>query len=102
MPHTEKATNLRQAVAPRPFKLTSVEKADVPHGGGTQQWYSYVLDNGRSQIRGKQSGSLKAVTAYATQYADELNARVLAGQSTWSPRGRKPAAAKAAAAAVAE
>jgi hypothetical protein len=82
----------RRQLEPSPFKLVSVEKTDVPQGGTNQTWYSYVLDNGRSQIRGKQCGSLKAVTDYATLYATELNARAIGGHSTWSPRGRKPAA----------
>lgn len=94
MPDSKTAAAERPSLVPSPFKLVSVEKTDVPQGGADQSWYSYVLDNGRSQIRGKQCGSLKAVTAYANQYATELNARAVGGHSTWAPRGRKPAAAK--------
>jgi hypothetical protein len=80
-------------LVPRPFELVSVEKTDSPRGGGSgDTWYNYVLDNGRSKIVGTQQGSLKSVTAYATQYAAELNARTLACQSVWSPRAKKPAA----------
>lgn len=96
MPETQNANPARRSPMPSPFKLVSVEKTDMPQGGADQTWYSYVLDNGRSQIRGKHCGSLKAVTAYATQYAAELNARAVGGHSTWAPRGRKPAAAKTA------
>jgi len=81
-----------QRWAPRPFELVSVEKTDSPRGGSGDTWYNYVLDNGRSKIVGTQQGSLKSVTAYATQYATELNARTLACQSVWSPRAKKPAA----------
>jgi hypothetical protein len=95
MPETQTSTP-RRSLVPSPFKLVSVEKTEMPQDGAGQTWYSYVLDNGRSQIRGKHCGSLKAVTAYATQYATELNARAVNGHSTWSPRGRKPAAAKTA------
>lgn len=83
----------RASWEPRPFELVSVQKTDVPRGGSGDTWYSYVLDNGRSKIVGTQQGSLKSVTAYATQYATELNARTLACQSVWSPRAKKPAVA---------
>jgi hypothetical protein len=76
--------------APSPFKLVSVEKTDAPQGGSEQTWYSYVLDNGRSKITGKYCGSLKAVTAYATQYAAGINARAGSGHSAWAPRAKKP------------
>jgi hypothetical protein len=77
---------------PRRYALARVEKTDAPDGG-TSKWYRYVLDNGRSTITGLRSGSVKEVTEYANQYAEQLNARSLHGQSVWSPRGRKPAAA---------
>ncbi|MHB8535025.1 MAG: hypothetical protein ACYDBW_06210 [Sulfuricaulis sp.] len=77
----------------RPFKVASVEKTTAPDGGEGQDWYRYVLDSGRSTISGHRRGSRKDVHAYATQCAEQLNARGLTGQSIWSPRGRKPAAA---------
>lgn len=90
-------TNSTSAVAvetnpalPRPFKVTSVEKTGAPDGGQGQDWYRYILENNRSTITGQRRGSRKDVLAYATQYAEQLNARGLTGQSTWSPRGRKP------------
>jgi hypothetical protein len=86
----KRMTQILNDVAPRPFRLTSVERTDVPHGGEDQQWFSYTLDNGRSQVRGKQSGSLQTVTAYATQCAEDINARVLSGHSVWSPRSKRP------------
>lgn len=76
---------------PSPFKLARVEKTLVPEGGTDQTWYRYVLDNGRSTITGQRSGTLKEVTAYATEYALQLNARNITGQSAWSPRGKKQA-----------
>jgi len=79
---------------PSPFKLMSVEKTDVPQGGADQTWYRYVLDNGRSQIRGSHCGSLKSVTEYATQYAAELTPARSPGHSAWAPRTRKPTTRK--------
>jgi hypothetical protein len=80
----------------RPFKVASVEKTDAPDGSDGQDWYRYVLDSGRSTIAGQRRGSRKDVLAYAAQCAEQLNTRGLTGQSIWSPRGRKPAAAAAA------
>jgi hypothetical protein len=77
----------------RPFKVASVEKTDAPDGSDGQDWYRYVLDSGRSKIAGQRRGSRKDVLAYAAQCAEQLNTRGLTGQSIWSPRGRKPAAA---------
>jgi hypothetical protein len=77
----------------RLFKVASVEKISPPDGGEGQDWYRYVLDSGRSMISGQRRGSRKDVQAYASQCAEQLNTRGQTGQSIWSPRGRKPAAA---------
>lgn len=90
---TEKA--IRPSM-PRPFKVARVEKTDAPDGGQGQDWYRYILESGRSTITGQRCGSRKDVLAYATQCAEQLNTRGVTGQSIWSPRGRKPAAALAA------
>ncbi len=75
------------------FKVARVEKTGAPDGTEGQDWYRYVLESGRSTISGQRRGSRKDVHAYATQCAEQLNARGMTGQSIWSPRGRKPAAA---------
>ena len=93
---TAATKSARPASTPRPFKVARVEKTDAPDGGQGQDWYRYVLESGRSTITGHRSGSRKDVLAYATQCAEQLNSRGLTGQSIWSPRGRKPAAATAA------
>jgi len=94
MTDTTTATkSARPAAMPRPFKVARVEKTDAPDGGHGQDWYRYVLESGRSTITGHRCGSRKDVLAYATQCAEQLNTRGLTGQSIWSPRGRKPAAA---------
>ena len=77
----------------RLFKVASVEKISAPDGSEGQDWHRYVLDSGRSMISGQRRGSRKDVLAYAAQCAEQLNARGQTGQSIWSPRGRKPAAA---------
>lgn len=78
------------------FKVALVEKTKPNDGNNEPDWHRYVLENGRSTIEGQRRGTLKDVTTYATQYIEQLNARSSMAQSTWSPRGRKPAeAAKA-------
>ncbi len=89
---TDRPTDVRRALRqPNPFRLVRVEKTQMPEGIGAETWYRYVLDNGCSTIVGKRCGSLKAVTAYATLYAEQLNARRANGHSAWSPRAKKRA-----------
>lgn len=73
------------------FKVSSIEKKPSEEDSEDQAWYRYVLENGRSTIVGQRRGSLKDVTAYATEYTEQLNERSSMARSTWSPRGRKPA-----------
>lgn len=95
MAQTENSTTPKKAVvasaAPRAYHLVSVEKTQVPEGGGNENWYRYLLDDGRSTISGVRCGNLKEVTAYATQYAEQLNSRNTNGQCAWSPRSKKRA-----------
>lgn len=93
--HTDAAPATETLAKPRPFKVASVEKTTAPEGGQGQDWYRYILASGRSTVTGQRRGSRKDVLAYAAQCAEQLNARGLTGQSIWSPRGRKPAAAAA-------
>jgi hypothetical protein len=81
--------NTRATARAIPFKLARVEKADAPDGADGDNWYRYVLDNGRSTITGQRRGSLKDVTAHAHRYAEQVNARGLGAQSIWAPRGKK-------------
>ncbi|MEK7207832.1 MAG: hypothetical protein AAB134_08135 [Pseudomonadota bacterium] len=94
-PNATSATPDNHPSKPRPFKVARVEKIDAPDGIVGQDWYRYILESGRSTITGQRSGSRKDVLAYAAQCAEQLNTRGLTGQSIWSPRGRKPAAATA-------
>lgn len=81
------------ASRPSPYNVARIERTDAPQGSDGQDWYRYVLDNGRSTVVGHRQGPRKEVEAYAQRCALQLNARGLNGSSSWSPRGRKPAAA---------
>lgn len=72
-----------------PFAVARVERTGAPDGAVGQNWYRYVLDNGRSHIVGQRCGSLKDVTAYAHQYAEQLNSRNGGASSTWTSRTKK-------------
>jgi len=80
------------------FKVAHVEKTEAPNGEQGRDWYRYVLKSGSSTITGLRRGSRKYVHTYAMQCAEQLNTRAATHQSIWNPRGRKPAAAVAAAA----
>lgn len=98
MPQTDRNNETRPPASdsggvplrPTPFRLVQIEKTLVPEGGVDRTWYRYVLENSRSTITGQRCGTLKDVTAYATLYAEQLNARGLTGHSAWSPRAKKP------------
>ena len=73
----------------RKFPVTSIEKTDPPEGETEGEWYEYVIGHGSSEIKGKRSGSLKSVTAYVKEYAENLNQRSALGYSAYA--ARKPA-----------
>jgi hypothetical protein len=75
---------------PDPFKVTCVERIHAPEGAQGPDWCRYVLQSGGSTIVGQRRGSLEDVRAYATQSAEQMNARCLRTRSAWSPRGKKP------------
>jgi hypothetical protein len=75
------------------FEVASVERTDAPEGGIGRNWYRYVLKSHCSTITGQRQGSRQFVHDYATQCAEQLNARAASCKSIWNPRGRKPAAA---------
>lgn len=74
--------------APR-YRVALVEKATCPAGGDGKNWHRYVLDGVRSPITGLRQGTMKEVTEYAQQCADELNARASGKRSPWAPQQRK-------------
>jgi len=68
------------------FPITSIEKTDPPDGETEGEWYEYMIGEGSSAIRGIRSGSLKAVTAYVKEYAENLNQRSTLGYSSYAAR----------------
>ena len=74
----------------RKFPITSIEKCEPPEGVSDGEWYEYVIGKGSSSIRGRRAGSLKAVTEYVEEYAENLNQRSALGYSSYA--ARRPAA----------
>ncbi len=70
----------------RKFPVTSIEKTEPPKGVTEGDWYEYVIGQGSSVITGKRAGSLKAVTEYVEEYADNLNRRAALGYSAYAAR----------------
>ena len=70
----------------RKFPVTSIEKTDPPKGVTEGEWYEYVIGHGSSEIKGKRSGTLKSVTAYVKEYAENLNQRSTLGYSAYAAR----------------
>jgi len=68
------------------FPVTSIEKADPPDGEAEGEWYEYEIGIGSSVIKGKRAGSLKAVTEYVKEYAENLNERSALGYSSYAAR----------------
>lgn len=72
-----------------PYRVVSIEKSDM----GEQAkgaWYEYVVDNGKSAIKGHKPGTKREVREHAERFVAELNARRGGrGGSVWSPRRGK-------------
>ena len=68
------------------YTVTSIEKTDPPDGVTEGDWYEYVIGTGASEIRGKRSGTKKAVTAYVKEYAENLRQRSALGYSSYTSR----------------
>ena len=66
--------------------ISSIEKSDPPDGVTEGEWYEYVIGVGSSEIKGKRSGSLKSVTEYVKEYAENLNQRSALGYSSYAAR----------------
>lgn len=81
---------IKDAVSPdKTYQVVSVEKTDPPAGieGGT--WYRYVIALEEESIIGNRRGTLKSVTEYAKECAENLSSRVARGTSSWSSRNKK-------------
>ena len=54
------------------YQVESVKITDPPEGNPEGSWCRYVIVQGKSKIVCIRSGSLKAVTQHAEDYASEL------------------------------
>ena len=71
----------------RHFWVANIEKTTTPAGmTGGENCYRYTIGEGESAIHGIRAGSLKAVTAYAEEFAANLNERTLLGYSAYAAR----------------
>jgi len=82
----ETETEPKVAVEASKFPISSIEKADPPEGVTEGEWYEYVIGIGSSVIKGKRSGSLKSVTEYVKEYAENLDQRSALGYSSYAAR----------------
>ena len=81
------ATNQSAISRGRHYAVASVTKSDAPEGLDGEDWYSYVVKDGRSTINGSRRGSLKQVSEYAKQFANELNEQGTSKSSSqWTSR----------------
>jgi len=71
------------------YRVATVEKTKGPGGTEGKNWHRYVLDGVRSPIIGYRQGTLREVTAYAEQCAEDLNARASGKRSPWAPQQKK-------------
>jgi len=74
------------APAESKFPITSIEKTDPPEGVTEGEWYEYIIGIGSSAITGRRAGTLKAVTEYVEEYAENLNQRSALGYSSYAAR----------------
>jgi hypothetical protein len=70
----------------RKFPISRIEKTEPPEGVTEGDWYEYVIGQGSSVITGKRAGTLKAVTEYVEEYAENLNQRATLGYSAYAAR----------------
>lgn len=80
-----------KAAVPRTkaYQLVEVEKTEPPAGIEGGSWYRYVIALGGEKIVGNRRGTLKQVTEYAHECAENISSRAGRGTSTWSPRKKK-------------
>lgn len=76
------------ALGERVFVVAEVVATDPPRGISNGNWFRYTLVNGSAPITGIRSGTLKSVTRYAEEFAENLNQRALHGYSTYAARAR--------------
>ena len=79
------------------YRIVSVEPADAPGDLAGENWYQYVIDQGKNRICGYRQGSRQGVTQSIEELVLRLNERRLGTKGRvnlyMSSQG-KPAAAK--------
>lgn len=68
------------------YRVESVEKIAPPQGMSDENWFRYIISEGRSTIQGFRPGSLYSVTQHAETFASDLNARAANGYSFYTSR----------------
>jgi hypothetical protein len=68
----------------RNTEVIEVEKVDGPGGADGDDWYRYVLAQGRSLITGFHRGTLAEVAEYAAESVAAFNERSLRGKSVYA------------------
>jgi hypothetical protein len=81
---------IEEAISPdKAYEVVSVEKTDPPVGIDGGNWYRYVIALEGKTIVGNRRGTLKQVTQYAKECAQNMSTRVARGTSSWSSRNKK-------------
>jgi len=82
---------IKPAISPdKGYQVVTVEKTDPPEGankGGS--WYRYVIELDGQSIVSSRRGTLKQVTEYANECAENMSNRFARGRSHWSSRNTK-------------
>lgn len=78
-----------EVIGNRIYQVESVEKTAAPAGMEDGSWYSYIIRQGKSTIKGVRNGSLKAVTKHAEEFAHDLNERGVKGYSAYAARSQQ-------------
>jgi len=81
---------IKPAISPdKGYRVVTVEKTDPPEGASGGSWYRYVIELDEQSIVGNRRGTLKQVTEYARECAENMSARFSRGRSHWSKRNEK-------------
>ena len=83
-------TAFKPAVSPdKSYQVVTVEKTDPPEGITGGSWYRYVIELEGQTIVSSRRGTLKQVTEYAKECAENMSNRFYRGRSHWSSRNGK-------------
>jgi hypothetical protein len=81
---------IKPAVSPeKGYQVVTVEKTDPPEGAISGSWYRYVIELDGQTIVSSRRGTLKQVTEYAKECAENMSNRFSRGRSHWSSRNAK-------------